>query len=347
MLFSHLINSLKKNGFLIKNYELASNPEIVSGSSIEKAIYNNLTFLEKGSYLTNEITKTNAGAILLPNEEELINIIKRKKISWAILEDPRLAFAESLNFLTPKEQKQIGVHPTAVIGKGVILGKEISIGPNVSIGSECKIGDQTTIHAGVVIYENVQIGKNNVLHGNCVIHRRSIIEDDCIIHSNAVIGSEGFGFVPTKQGWKKMPQTGVVIIEENVEVGCNTNIDRPSVGETRVGAGTKIDNLVQIGHGVTIGKRCALASQVGIAGGAKLGDGVILAGQSGIANRVSVGDQVIASSRCGITKDIEAGQVISGFPAIPNKLWLRCTASFKRLPEIAKTIRNLNNQESE
>jgi UDP-3-O-[3-hydroxymyristoyl] glucosamine N-acyltransferase len=162
-----------------------------------------------------------------------------------------------------------------------------------------------------------------------------------VVHSNAVIGSEGFGFVPTALGWRKMPQTGQVILEEAVEVGCGSTIDRPSVGETRIGAGTKIDNLVHIGHGVRMGKACALAAQVGIAGGATLGNGVILAGQVGLANKASMGDGSIASSKSGIHGEVAAGQVVSGYPAIPNRLWLRCSATFNKLPELAKALRQL------
>ena len=342
MRFSQLIQVLKNGGAVLKEFEISSNPDIINGASIEKADIKQLSFLDKESYLSNEFTKTNAAALLLPNEKTLKEKANEKNIAWATFEDPRLAFAESLEILNPPTKNKLGIHKSAVIGKDVELGENISIGPNVSIGNNCQIGDQTIIHAGVVLYDDVKIGKNNELHGNCVLHRQSIIGDNCIIHSNAVIGSEGFGFVHTKKGWIKMPQTGLVIIGKNVEIGCNSTIDRPSVGETRIGAGTKIDNLVQIGHGVTIGEECAMASQVGIAGGAKIGNRVILAGQVGVANRVKVGDGVIASSKCGITKNVPPGEIISGFPAIPNKLWLRCAASFKKLPEIAKSIRKNN-----
>ncbi|MEL0339567.1 MAG: UDP-3-O-(3-hydroxymyristoyl)glucosamine N-acyltransferase, partial [Synechococcus sp.] len=168
----------------------------------------------------------------------------------------------------------------------------------------------------------------------------------CVVNSNAVVGSEGFGFVPTASGWRKMPQTGQVVLEDLVEVGCGSTIDRPSVGETRIGAGTKIDNLVQVGHGVVTGKGCALASQVGIAGGARLGNGVILAGQVGVANRAVVGDRAIASSKSGIHGEIAAGEVVSGYPAIPNRLWLRCSAAFNKLPEMARTLRRLSDEKA-
>jgi UDP-3-O-[3-hydroxymyristoyl] glucosamine N-acyltransferase len=193
----------------------------------------------------------------------------------------------------------------------------------------------------VVIYDDVEVGEGCELHANAVLHPGSRLGRGCVVNSNAVIGSEGFGFVPTARGWRKMPQTGQVVLEDGVEVGCGSTIDRPSVGETRIGAGSKIDNLVQIGHGVTTGRGCALASQVGIAGGAKLGHGVILAGQVGVANRAVVGDGAIASSKSGIHGEVAPGEVVSGYPAIPNRLWLRCSAAFSKLPEMAKTLREL------
>jgi UDP-3-O-[3-hydroxymyristoyl] glucosamine N-acyltransferase len=196
----------------------------------------------------------------------------------------------------------------------------------------------------VVVYGDVEVGEGCELHAGAVLHPGSRLAAGCVVHSNAVVGSEGFGFVPTATGWRKMPQTGLVVLEEGVEVGCGSTIDRPSVGETRIGAGTKIDNLVHIGHGVVTGRGCALAAQVGIAGGAKLGNGVILAGQVGVANRATIGDRAIASSKSGIHGDVAAGEVVSGYPAIPNRLWLRCSAVFNKLPDMARSLRQLKNQ---
>ena len=209
------------------------------------------------------------------------------------------------------------------------------------VGAAVQIGAGCTIHPQVVIYDDVQIGEGCELHAGAVLHPGSRLGRGCVVHSNAVVGSEGFGFVPTANGWRKMPQTGLVVLEDGVEVGCGSTIDRPSVGETRIGAGTKIDNLVHIGHGVTTGKGCALAAQVGIAGGARLGNGVILAGQVGLANKAVMGDRSIASSKSGIHGEVAAGEVVSGYPAIPNRLWLRCSAAFNKLPELTRAIRQL------
>jgi len=342
MLFSQLINYLQEGNSELQDYHLANNPELVTGASIEKACSDQLTFLEKGNPLRSELGESHAGAILIPPEKEVIKKVSDTDLAWAVFNNPRLAFAESLNLLNPRKGPLKGIHPTAVISENVMMGEDISIGANVFIGDGCKIGSRSIIHPGVVIYEKVIIGEDNELHANCVIYTATNTAERVIINSNAVIGADGFGFVPTKRGWYKMPQTGTVVIESDVEIGCGSTVDRPAVGETKVGAGTKIDNLVQIGHGVSTGKDCAMAAQVGIAGGAVIGDGVILAGQVGVGNRVQVGNHVIASSKCGIHTDVGDNEVISGFPAMPNRLWLRCSANFKRLPEIAKAIRAIN-----
>ncbi len=342
MLFSQLVNELKKGSSGVKEYKIAHDPVIYQAASIEKAKSNEISFIEKGSYLFNSINESNASAVLIPDDITLINKMNSKGISWVSLENPKIGFAESLELLYPDKKPIASIHKTAVIEKDVKIGKEVYIGPNVYIGKGSQIGNNSIIHPGVVIYEKVDIGEYNELHANCVIHRNSKLGKYCIINSNAVIGSEGFGFIPTQKGWRKMPQTGEVVLESNVEIGSGSMVDRPSVGETRIGEGTKIDNLVQIGHGVITGKGCAMASQVGIAGGARIGNRVILAGQVGVGNRVVVGDEVIASSKCGIHADIEPGKIVSGFPAISNKLWLRCAANFKKLPEMAKNIKQLN-----
>ena len=341
MLFRDLIAALANGDSELLEYELGGNPEIDSGASLEKATSNQISFLETGNSLHLELRACKAGAVLLPPVKELTQIANKTGIAWAVTKTPRLAFAEALDLVNPIKRHEPGIHLSAVIGENVEIGKDVFIGPNVSIGNDCKIGSRTIVHAGVVLYENIDIGKDCVLHSNCVVHPKSHLGDNCIINSNAVIGSEGFGFVPTKNGWRKMPQTGITVLENSVEIGSNSTIDRPAVGETRIKEGVKIDNLVQIGHGVTIGKNCAMASQVGIAGGAQIGNGVILAGQVGVGNRVKVGDGVIASSKTGIHTDIPDNEVISGFPAMPNRLWLKCSANFKKLPEIAKAIRRI------
>ncbi len=347
MQFSQLINTLQQGSSGLQDHHLAGDPDLVGGASIEQAKANQLSFLEKGNSLTTELSRTDAGAVLLPAQDDLLALAEKRGLAWAVLKDPRLAFAEALELLHPRPRPKPGIHPTAVIEDQVQIGDGVSIGPHVFIGEGCRIGAQSVIHPGVVLYNDVVVGEANELHANAVLHPGSRLGLQCVVHSNAVVGSEGFGFVPTANGWRKMPQTGLVILEDGVEVGCGSTIDRPSVGETRIGAGTKIDNLVQIGHGVKTGKGCALASQVGIAGGALLGDGVILAGQVGVANRAVIGDRAIASSKSGIHGEVAAGEVVSGYPAIPNRLWLRCSAAFNKLPDMAKSLRSLKREASQ
>ena len=349
MLFNEVVEKLKRGQSRVVDFQIKNNPIILSAASLEKAKENDISFLDNNSPLNlrNHVQSSKAAVILLPADDKyIIEIIKELKVSWILLKDPKIAFAEILDFLYPSEKEREGIHKSAVIGENVKIGPKVSIGANTYIGDHTEIGDETIIYAGVVIYKKVIIGAKNIIHANSVIHSGSELGDECVINANAVIGGEGFGFVPTSAGWKKMPQIGKVILKNKVEIGSCSTIDRPSVGETTIGEDTKIDNLVQIGHGVTTGKGCAMAAQVGIAGGAKIGDAVILAGQVGVSNKVQVGDRVIASSKSGIISNIEQDKVVSGFPAIPNKLWLRCSANFKKLPEIAKAIRELNGKKS-
>nr|WP_272943256.1 UDP-3-O-(3-hydroxymyristoyl)glucosamine N-acyltransferase [Spirulina subsalsa] len=234
--------------------------------------------------------------------------------------------------------------PTTVIHPSVVLGESVYIGSHVVIRQGVKIGDRACIHPNVVIYPDVEIGENTTIHANATLHERTQIGANCMIHSGAVIGGEGFGFVPSAQGWVKMEQSGRVVLEEGVEVGSNSTVDRPAVGETRIGRHTKIDNLVQIGHGSKIGSNTVIAAQVGMAGGAKVGNGVILAGQVGIANEAEIGDGAIATAKAGIHHNIKAGEIVTGIPALPHKVFLKASAVYQHLPEMYKTLRRLKRE---
>jgi UDP-3-O-[3-hydroxymyristoyl] glucosamine N-acyltransferase len=342
MNFSALLERL--SGAEQQPRHLAGDPQLHGGAALNQAGAGQLSFLEAGNCLLKTLETTGAAALLLPQDSEVQQLASQRGIAWVALKDPRLGFAEALEALHPRQRPAPGIHPSAVVDPAATIGIDVHIGARVVIGPDVEIAAGSVVHPGVVIYKDVRIGAGCELHANAVLHPGSRLGDSCVVHSNAVIGSEGFGFVPTAQGWRKMPQTGQVVLEPGVEVGCGSTIDRPSVGETRIGAGTKIDNLVQVGHGVVTGRGCALAAQVGIAGGARLGDGVILAGQVGVANRAVIGDRAIASSKSGIHGEIPAGEVVSGYPAIPNRLWLRCSAAFSKLPEMARTLRKLNGE---
>ncbi len=342
MHFSELISALQNGQAGLQSHQIGRDPKISSGASIDNGGPNQISFLEKGNLLEKELQNTKVGAVLLPPEEHLIKIVQRMNISWAALNDPRLGFAETLEILHPRKHHFTGVHPSVIFGDQVTIGEKVSIGANVYIGNKTVIGNGVVIYPGVVIYDDVVVGDGTEIYANAVVNTSSRIGKNCVLQPSAIIGSEGFGFIPTVNGWRKMPQTGYVVLEDSVEVGAATTIDRPCVGQTLIGAGSKIDNLVQIGHGVTTGKNCAFASQVGIAGGAQLGNGVILAGQVGVANRVKIGNNVVASSKSGLHTDIDPNQTVSGFPALPHRVWLRCSTIFSKLPEIAKTLRDIN-----
>ena len=344
MLLSKLVNLIKRGDSRFIQANIFEDIEIENAASLDIASKNQISFLEENNILKENLSETKVSAIITCNNREILSLLESLSISNIVVENPRIAFAEVLNFIYEKFTLNPGIDDSAVINRTAKVGENCYVGPNVYIGENTIIGKNNSIYPGTIILGNVRMGDNNIIHPNCVIYENTTLDNNCVINSNTVIGSEGFGFIPKDGKWIKMPQKGAVIIKSFVEIGTNCCIDRPSVGNTFIDKGTKIDNLVQIGHGVKIGKNCAFAAQVGIAGGAKIGDGVILAGQVGVNNRVKVGNNVIASSKCGIHCDIDDGKVISGFPAMDNKSWLRSSSIFKKLPELAKKLRQLDKQ---
>jgi UDP-3-O-[3-hydroxymyristoyl] glucosamine N-acyltransferase len=315
-------------------------PEIIGVAPVDEASTDQLTYIE-GAKFAAMVGKTAARALILPLNDALQAQATERGIAWIGVSEPRLLFARVIALFYQPFHPTPEIHPSAVIHPSAEIGKDVYIGAHVVIQPGVKIGDEACIHPNVVIYPDVQIGDRTILHANCTIHERARIGANCVIHSGAVIGAEGFGFVPTATGWLKMEQSGYTVLEDGVEVGCNTTIDRPAVGETRVARNTKIDNLVQIGHGCQIGENCAMASQVGLAGGVKVGNRVILAGQVGIANQAKIGDGAIASAKAGIHNDVEPGAIVSGIPALPHKLFLKVAAVYSRLPEMYQTLKQL------
>ena len=315
-------------------------PEIYAIAPISEAVDGTLSYLESAKFAS-AIDTTKASVLILSPNKSWQQQLTNNGIAWIATNEPKLLFAKAVHFFyqpfTPKPE----IHPTAVIDPSAKLGKSIYIGAHVVIHKNVTIGDFAAIHANVVIYPSSQIGDRSVLHANCTIQERSQIGNDCMIHSGAVIGSEGFGFVPTREGWVKLEQSGYVVLEDRVEIGCNSTIDRPAMGKTLIGRNTKLDNLVHIAHNCQIGENCAFAAQVGLAGGVKIGNGVILAGQVGVANQANIGDQAIASAQSGIHSDVAPGEIVSGSPAVPNKLYLKVSAIYKRLPEIYQAFKQL------
>lgn len=322
-------------------------PELHRAASVDAAKASELSYIEGGKF-ARQILSTQASALILPCDEGLQQQALDRGIAWVNSTNPRMAFALAIACFYQPFQPGPGIHPSAVIHPTAQIGDQVSIGANVVIQAGTVVGHYAVIHPNVVVYPDCRIGDRTILHSNCVVHERSEIGSNCTIHSGAAIGSEGFGFVPTREGWVKMEQSGRTVLEDGVEVGCNSTIDRPSVGETRIKRQTKIDNLVQIGHGVTVGEGCALAAQVGLAGGVTVGDRVILAGQVGVANQATIGSGTTATARAGIIGNIEPNTIVSGHPTVPHQAWLKQAAVCKKLPttlaDMKQQIQSLQQQ---
>jgi UDP-3-O-[3-hydroxymyristoyl] glucosamine N-acyltransferase len=299
--------------------------EIRRVTGIEHAQSGDLTFIANPKY-HQHLLKTKASAVIVSAD------VPREGTGASLLRaaDPYLAFAKAVGLLTHGEPPPPGVDRLSAVAPTARLGSDVSIGPFVVIGDGACVGARTVVHAHVSIRERVQLG-----------HR-------VIVQDGAVIGADGFGFVRQPDGTHfKIPQHGDVVIEDDVEIGANTTIDRPSVGATRIGAGTKIDNLVQIAHGVIVGRRVLFAAQVGIAGSTTIEDDVVLAGQVGVAGHLRIGKGVVATAQTGIPNSVDAGTMISGYPAIPNRDWLKASAIFRQLPALRKRVAELEDRLAE
>ncbi|ANV83781.1 UDP-3-O-(3-hydroxymyristoyl)glucosamine N-acyltransferase [Picosynechococcus sp. PCC 7003] len=335
---SELIQVLKSD--LIIDHSLGSDPEITGVAAIDAAKSQEISYIEGGKFAA-RVDTTAASALILPADEDLQQRATDRGLAWFSTKEPRLLFAAAIKVFYQPFRPAPGIHPTAVIDPSVQLGEAVSVGAHVVLYPGVKIGDRTCIMANVVVYPDVEIGADTLLHANCTIHERVKIGNHCVIHSGAVIGAEGFGFVPTAQGWFKMEQSGIVVLEDGVEIGCNSAVDRPAVGETRIKTQTKLDNLVHVAHGGTIGSNCALAAQVGLAGGVTVGNNVLLGGQVGVANQAVIGDGAIATAQTGINNRVAPGEIVSGSPAVPNAVYRKVSAIYKRLPEMYEVFRKL------
>ncbi|NJK62051.1 MAG: UDP-3-O-(3-hydroxymyristoyl)glucosamine N-acyltransferase [Synechococcaceae cyanobacterium SM2_3_1] len=310
--------------------------EIQGVAALVEAKPGDLSFVSESKFLP-LLEQTHASAVLVKPNCPVPAGLAAVHSSY-----PRFSFAKAIELFYQPFQLPAGIHPTAVIAADAQLGAGVAIAAHVVVESGVIIGDYTQIHANVTLYPQVQIGRDCQLFANCVIHERSVIGDHCLIHSGAVIGDDGFGHVPLTDGsWYRMLQSGRVVLEEGVDVGANTTIDRPAVGETRIGRGTKIDNLVQVAHGVKIGPDSVLTSQVGISGGTTLGRHVVLGGQVGVAGHLNLGDNVTAVGQSGITNHVPAGEVVAGYPHQPHPQWKRSSVALRQLPDLLRTVRYL------
>jgi UDP-3-O-[3-hydroxymyristoyl] glucosamine N-acyltransferase len=311
--------------------------EITSAAGLDLAGSGQITFLANPKY-TPQIQNTAASAIFL-NENVAL---ERSDIAVLRAKDAYLAYTRALKIFNPEPELIPSIHKSAVIDETAKIADSVEIRANVVIGKDCKIGENVKIFPNVTIYDGVKIGANSVIHSGVSVRENCEIGANCIIHNNTTIGSDGFGYAKDEnKAWLKIPQTGNVVLEDDVEIGANTSIDCASVGETRIKKGAKIDNLVQIGHSCTVEEDALICSQTGLAGSSVIGKRVILAGQVGIAGHLKVGDDVVITAKSATSHDVENGKILSGIPAFDNRDWLRSTAAFRRLGEMAKKIREL------
>jgi len=311
------------------------NIEIQGVNGIDDAGPGELTFVANTRYLSKLPTTKAAAVILAPDAPESVLPSLRAA-------NPYFAFAQALGLFHSPYLPPEGIHPTAVIAPSARIGARASIGPYVVVGENVEIGDSARILAHVVIYPNVTIGHDFMAHAGVVVREGTRMGDRVTLQSGAVIGGDGFGYVPLPDGSiYKIPQTGVVVVEDDVEIGANTTIDRATVGATTIRRGTKLDNLVQVGHGCEVGEACFLAAQVGLAGSTKIESRVQLGGQVGTAGHLTVGKNTMVVAQSGIPSDVPANSVIGGYPAVDVRDWRRYSAALPKLPEILRRLRRL------
>jgi len=294
-----------------------------------------ITFVANPSY-TPQIKTTRAAAVILSPDFGPCPLPSLRH------SNPYLAFARVLALFYQPPSPPPGIHPTAVVHPSARLGTEVSVGAHTVIDQDCVIGDAVTIHPNCTIYRGVVIGRGSIIHSNCSIREYCLLGQHVTLQNGVCIGSDGFGFAKQSDGtWYKIVQSGRVVIEDDVEIGANTTIDRAAIGETRIMLGAKLDNLVQVGHSCSVGQHSLVCAQVGLAGSTQVGQQVLLAGQVGVAGHLTIGDKTVATAQSGIHNSVPTGRTVSGYPAIENRQWRKASALFRRLPELARLIQQL------
>jgi UDP-3-O-[3-hydroxymyristoyl] glucosamine N-acyltransferase len=315
--------------------------EIVRVVGIQDAAPGDITFLANPKY-ERALATTRASAVILREDAPAAACAMLRAA------DPYLAFARSVGIFHPPSRPAPGVHPLAAVAADARLGRDISIGAFVAIGEGAVIGDRTVIMPNVTVGAGTRIGADCLIHSNVAIREGVTLGDRVVLQNGVVIGGDGYGFVRRGDGThEKIPQMAAVVLEDDVELGANTTVDRPAVGETRIRSGTKIDNLVMIGHGVTVGRNVLLAAQVGIAGSTDVGDDAVFGGQVGVGGHLTIGRGAVAVGQSGVTHSLEPGVMVAGYPAIDSAEWRKSSVVFRRLPELKRRIEELETRLSE
>jgi UDP-3-O-[3-hydroxymyristoyl] glucosamine N-acyltransferase len=322
--------------------DLLGDPEkmITGVAPFENSSPNDITLAGEAHFLK-KLDKTLAGAMIVPESFKNVEDLVARGCSVFPVKNPRAAWAMVMQLFYPPLHPQWGMNSAANIGKNVVFGKDPNIGPFTVIGDNVRIGDNVILYPHVYIGDGAVLGDDVTIYANVTIADGTIIGNRVIIQPGAVIGSDGFGFAPDGEKWKKIPQLGIVQIDDDVEIGASNTIDRATFGKTRIGSGVKTDNQVHIAHNVTVGENSVLVAQVGISGSVTIGKHVILAGQAGVAEHLTIGDGAIIGPASGIAKDVPDKAVYSGAPAQPHRHWLRVQSVVAILPELKKRILKL------
>jgi len=304
---------------------------IRGAAPFDHATDNDITFADSAK-LVKKIGETKAGAVIVPRDVKEVskNIVQVK--------NPKVAFAKVINLFYPALKPEAGISQAAHIGKNLACGKEVSIAPLAVIGNDVTIGNRVIINSCAVISDNVEIGDDTLIYPNVTILERCRIGSRVIIHAGSVIGSDGFGFAPDGEKYYKIPQTGIVQIDDDVEIGAGNTIDRATFGKTWICRGVKTDNLVHIAHNVTVGENTVIVAQTGIAGSTTIGRNTAISGQVAIIGHITVGDNVQIGGKSGVTRSVKSGEVVSGTPAIDHRLWLRVQNIIPKLPELKREL---------
>ncbi len=324
--------------------EGAPDTEIRGIAGIEHAKPGQITFLANRRYFP-LLKTTRASAVLIEDGISLDRGAGSPPIAALRTPNPYLAFAHAIELFYQPPRYEPGIHPTAIIARTARIADDAHIGPYCFIDDQAEIGRNAVLHSFVTIYRGAKIGDDFFAHAHAVVRESCRIGDRVILQNGAVIGGDGLGFAKQKGGsWYKMQQSGPAVLEDDVEVQANACVDRATVGETRIGRGSKLDDLVLVGHASRVGENTMLCGQVGLAGSTKIGNGCILAGQVGTAGHLSVGDGSVVTAKSGIPSDIPPKSLYSGYPAIENRQWLKNTAALNRLPDLQRRVWELESE---
>ena len=305
-------------------------------AGIREAMPGDLTFLANSRYDAH-LNETRASAVICSREPRVT------AIPLIMVENPYLAFQRAVRIFRPDAHRPLpGIHSTAVVAPEAGLGEAVSIGPHCVVEAGARLGNRVALMSGCYVGHGAVIGDDTCLYPRVVVREDCLIGERCILHSGVVIGADGFGFAFDAGRYHKVPQVGNVVVGDDVEIGANTTIDRATTHSTRVGDGTKIDNLVQIGHNVVIGRHCIIVAQVGISGSTELEDYVTLGGQAGVAGHIKIGKGATVGAQSGVSKSVPAESVVTGYPAVQHTLWRRLQAMIHKLPELTQRTKDLD-----